>query len=281
MAAPKKTLYHSELVRLGPVEVEIKTDVLPSQYRGQNDYVIMILDGYDRNYSCENDDCADALKGLQGQIVIIEATGSKEDAQVIVSEATGGGGQQERRPEPRRQERQPAGRQERSNGTRQESRAQERQPDSRRDERPASEPAPRQERQPAKQPATKTPEDVAKAEAWAVHGFKQGLGRFINAEIMIHQAAVIAETEIKERTGKVLSEAAFQAMTSSAWIYLKDTGKLQALPSRLLPRASKEAPKPSQAPQRQQSDPAHQPDGKHDAPQPGPEMPPPDDDVPF
>lgn len=276
---PKKTLYHSELVNLGPVEVDIKSDVKQSQYPNQNDYVIMVLDGYDRNYSCENDQCADALVGLQGKTVILEAIGSRDDAEIIVSEPTGGRQERRQREPARRDERQPQGRQERATPQRGEREPrQERRQESRQEqapERPATE-----TRRPATKPAP-SPDDIAKAEAWAIHHFKQGLGRFINAEIMIHQAAVIARDEIKARTGYEVTEAGFQAMTSSAWIFLKDTGKTMALPSKLIPKAGAAAPKQSQAPTESRRDDARQEDGRGEAQQPGPHEPPPDDDVPF
>ncbi len=78
--AGKKTLYHSELVKCGAVEVEVKTDVLKSKYDGKPDYVAIILDGEERLYNCENEACATFFDDLKGIKLTIQASGGREDA---------------------------------------------------------------------------------------------------------------------------------------------------------------------------------------------------------
>lgn len=82
--AEKKSLFHSELSKLGPIQVTVKTDVLQSKFQGKPNYVVLECDGVERNYSCENAACEAALRGLRGRTVTVEATGSRDDAAIIV-----------------------------------------------------------------------------------------------------------------------------------------------------------------------------------------------------
>ena len=41
----KKGLYHSELVRMGEVEIEVLSDRKESKFPGKNDYVVLRVDG--------------------------------------------------------------------------------------------------------------------------------------------------------------------------------------------------------------------------------------------
>lgn len=84
--ATKKTLYHSELVKLGPVEVEITTDLIESRYKKGTYIVGLRLDGEERTLAIENDDCGAALDQRKGQVLTIEATGSRESAEISILE---------------------------------------------------------------------------------------------------------------------------------------------------------------------------------------------------
>lgn len=75
-----KTLYHSELTKMGPVTVEVKSDVKTSKYQGKPDYVDIAIDGNDRTYNVENGSCADVFRGRRGQRITIEASGSRDAA---------------------------------------------------------------------------------------------------------------------------------------------------------------------------------------------------------
>ena len=93
MEPPKKTCYHSELVRAGTVQVTMTSDVIASIKRKGTFFVAFNLNGYERQYTCENQSCADALRGRKGQTVNITATGGgqgqEHTAAIVVSGATG------------------------------------------------------------------------------------------------------------------------------------------------------------------------------------------------
>jgi hypothetical protein len=82
--ATKKTLYHSELAKLGPVEVEITTDLIESRYKKGTFIVGLRLDGEERTLAIENDDCGAALDQRKGQVLTIEASGSRESAEISI-----------------------------------------------------------------------------------------------------------------------------------------------------------------------------------------------------
>lgn len=84
--ATKKTLYHSELVKLGPVEVEITTDLIESRYKKGTYIVGLRIDGEERTLAIENDDCGAALAERKGQVLTIEASGSRESAEISILE---------------------------------------------------------------------------------------------------------------------------------------------------------------------------------------------------
>ena len=84
--ATKKTLYHSELVKLGPVEVEITTDLIESRYKKGTFIVGLRIDGEERTLAIENDDCGAALAERKGQVITIEASGSRESAEISIIE---------------------------------------------------------------------------------------------------------------------------------------------------------------------------------------------------
>lgn len=77
-----KTLYHSSLVKEGRVVVQITSDVIASKFAGKPPFVGMTLAGAERNYSVENEACANALRGRKGQTVLLEATGRDTDAAI-------------------------------------------------------------------------------------------------------------------------------------------------------------------------------------------------------
>lgn len=82
MANEKKTLYHSELVQMGHVQVTQKNLPQKSRYAGKPDYVALVIDGVERLYNCENETCAAFfnVQGNQGRTMVIEALGTRDDA---------------------------------------------------------------------------------------------------------------------------------------------------------------------------------------------------------
>lgn len=77
-----KTLYHSELVKLSPVEILVNSDVLDSKYGGQPPYVNIALNGEERRYNLDSDQINDFFSGRKGQTFMITAAGFREDATV-------------------------------------------------------------------------------------------------------------------------------------------------------------------------------------------------------
>jgi len=81
-AAAKKTLYHSELVQMGEVQVTVQSDVQQSKYQGKPPYVILKIDRAERLYNCENQACEEFFNGTKGQTFVLQATGTREEAQI-------------------------------------------------------------------------------------------------------------------------------------------------------------------------------------------------------
>lgn len=82
--AEKKTLFHSELVQMGRVQVTQKNLPQKSKFSGKPDYVALVIDGAERLYNCENDACKAFfnIRGNEGRVMVIEATGSRDDASI-------------------------------------------------------------------------------------------------------------------------------------------------------------------------------------------------------
>lgn len=97
-----KTLYHSELVKLGPVEVTVKSDILQSKYPGKPDYVVLEIAGEERNYSFDTPECATPFEGQKGQTFTIVAEGSGKDGSATVTYVGEGGGAPQRKAAPQR-----------------------------------------------------------------------------------------------------------------------------------------------------------------------------------
>lgn len=77
-----KTLYQSELSKLGAVAVEVTSDIIKSKYDGKPDFVALKINGVERTYNLENPGCGAAFHGRKGQRITIIATGSREAASV-------------------------------------------------------------------------------------------------------------------------------------------------------------------------------------------------------
>lgn len=106
-----KTCYHSALVkdsRDGPVEITLCcAEALQSKFKDQPDYFSIKYDGEDKFYPVENDAIAETLSGYKGKTLLVTATGSRDDAEIVIEEEVGGG-RQERRQPPALEERRPA-----------------------------------------------------------------------------------------------------------------------------------------------------------------------------
>jgi hypothetical protein len=82
----KKTLYQSELIKLGLVAAKILSEPQDSQFPGKPRWVAMEVNGEERYYNCESVACEDALRGLKGQVVSLEAQGTREDATLNITQ---------------------------------------------------------------------------------------------------------------------------------------------------------------------------------------------------
>jgi hypothetical protein len=93
-----KNLYHSALVKLGPVEVTVKSDILHSKFPGKPDYVVLEIDGEDFNYSFDTPECAAPFEGQKGASFTVVAEGSGKDGTATVTYVGEGGGTPQRKP---------------------------------------------------------------------------------------------------------------------------------------------------------------------------------------
>lgn len=89
MIGDKSGIYQSTLFKHGPATVTITSDPMASKYpKGYGRVVYLTHEGHEQNIMLENKACEDALRGLKGQTVTIEATGSKEAAGIKVTGGT-------------------------------------------------------------------------------------------------------------------------------------------------------------------------------------------------
>lgn len=83
-----KGVFHSALVKAGPVRMQITSDVLKSKF-GKEDYVIFELEGGETHtYAIENDGIRATLENLpKNQWLTVHASGSRDTAAIQVDEA--------------------------------------------------------------------------------------------------------------------------------------------------------------------------------------------------
>jgi hypothetical protein len=79
-----KVIYHSQLRALQAVKVKVLSDVLKSKHTGNPDYVTIELEGAERYYNVENADCAKFFHGRKGQVITIQADGTREEASIML-----------------------------------------------------------------------------------------------------------------------------------------------------------------------------------------------------
>jgi hypothetical protein len=78
-----KTLYHSALVRLGPVMVTVKSDVSKSKFQGKPDYCYLVINGEEFGYSFDSPACQQFFTGQKGRSFMIQAEGRDADAKIV------------------------------------------------------------------------------------------------------------------------------------------------------------------------------------------------------
>jgi hypothetical protein len=81
MGKSSKTVYHSDLVKWGTVEVTICGVVKRSKYEGMGDYIILDFGNGEAPFNCENEQVSEFFKQFrEGDQVVIRGSGSREDA---------------------------------------------------------------------------------------------------------------------------------------------------------------------------------------------------------
>jgi len=243
---PKTTLYHSELVDLtsnGPVQALIKSDVTPSKYKDKQPFVKMFINGRERTYNCENESCEAALADMRDQPVLIEASGSREEAELNVYPDDSGG-----EPPPARQQQRPAA--------------------GRPQERPAAKPAtsgrPAAERPAGEAQRAPAPRQAAVQETpeQAVARAKKVIGRCASLLILCQNAAAytfkeyhrLHEADIKAGLLPALGPDAITSATATFFIQVRNSNLSETLPFAL----------PQPKPQPTQHDPTTAPDAEND-----------------
>ena len=78
-----KTLYHSVLVKLGPVKVTVKSDVSKSKFQGKPDFCYLVINGEEFGYSFDSPACQQFFTGQKGRSFMIQAEGRDADAKII------------------------------------------------------------------------------------------------------------------------------------------------------------------------------------------------------
>lgn len=234
-----KTLYHSELCKLSPVQVTVKSDVMESKFKGKPPYVVLKLDGEERNYSCENDDCAEFFDGQKGRTFTIVAEG-REDAATITyvgeSAAEPEAPPAEERRKPARPPAKPPGRRSAP-------------PPPKGDDTlaPASPTPPAPASAPARPPAANKP--PAETPEKRVQRARQHANKVANVWLIAYSAGNFARQQVREQFGQELSETQFQACVSTIAVQLEKDGFHHQMPTGVLNLAPKQTtPPPATAP---------------------------------
>src|SRR4030095_6257575 len=84
----KKSLYHSELVKLSPVTARIMSEPTESNFPGKPKWVALEIDGQERFLTCENVGVELTLMGLKGQWAKLNAKGRGDDAVIEIEDGS-------------------------------------------------------------------------------------------------------------------------------------------------------------------------------------------------
>lgn len=88
----KKTVYHSQLVAEGQMEILVNSDVTKSKFKKDYEdqfFIDFKYKGKPQQYIIENESIQKKLHGLKGHVVSITATGSRDDADMEIFDAAG------------------------------------------------------------------------------------------------------------------------------------------------------------------------------------------------
>jgi hypothetical protein len=108
-----KSLWHADLVKMGPVTVTVKSDILKSKFSKPEapklDYVLLKIGNDDFSYNVESPECAMTFRGQKGKTIAIiaEGDGRQGTARVNYVGAPASQMQQPTTPAPQQQAPQP------------------------------------------------------------------------------------------------------------------------------------------------------------------------------
>ena len=88
---PPKSLWHSEAVTFGPTLCYVKQGPKPSKNPDNPPYFVIDVGGRERYYNVENEQCEATLKTVLGRKAMLEFTGSRDQAAILMC---GAGAQQ-------------------------------------------------------------------------------------------------------------------------------------------------------------------------------------------
>jgi hypothetical protein len=69
---------------MGQIHCLVKTGIQKSKYEGKPNYIVLVIDGFDRNLNIDSDAIASALAPLQGRKVMLQFLGGKGSETVKV-----------------------------------------------------------------------------------------------------------------------------------------------------------------------------------------------------
>ncbi len=210
-----KTLYQSQMVKMGPVKVTVKSDVLQSKFKGKPPYVMLEIGGEDYNYSTENDECAEFFEGQKGRSFTVVAEGSRENALLTyVGEAA---------PDPEPEQKPTAKSRPPANPSK-----------GRGAPPPAQQAAPAQHAPPAEThaaPPARPPKAPAETPTEATNRVKRQANRIANVWVVAYAAALYAKQQVKEQLGQEVGNDLFHGCVSTICIQLHRDGLQNAMPT--------------------------------------------------
>lgn len=231
-----KNLYHSELVKMGPVLIKVNGDVRESKFKGKPPFISLIIEGEERLYTTENDECAEFFTDQKGRSFTIVAEGSREDAVITyVGEAPAEGASEAEEPPARRSAAKPKT-----------NRPPARPPGRRNPpaDAPATGTAPAQG-EPANRPAA-APQGAQRPPAAPKETPEQRLSRakahanrVANVWLIAYSAGNFARQQVREQFGQELSETQFQACVSTIAVQLEKDGFHHQMPTGIIVIAPK------------------------------------------
>ena len=198
-----KSLYHSELVNMGPARAVVASNVTPSKFDGKPPWVALDFQNGlpNRLYNVENDVCGQAFDGHVGELVSFQAFGSRDTATIQITDAQPAAGGQSHT--------QPA------------------QPNA---------PAPSQDQPPAfdQAAAQPPPPQPAQPSSSAVN-VDETLAKVANLMCRALQGARYVDRWYAEAYGEPLTPDQFQAITSTIFIAADRRGGIDAMSAARLP----------------------------------------------